>query len=308
MTIFSMHYFIVLARERSFTRAAQKLHITQQSLSAHIAALEQEFGCQLLVRRSPLQLTYAGSVFLRYANTIQKELDNMQREFCDITENQKGVLKVGVAYTRSHAIMPRLVKQFQAQYPAIEIELCEASGQELHGNLLHGDLDLAIARFPDSLQGIELQNFYSEEVVLMISNALLEQLFPGQLTQVAEQISVGNLNILQRCPFLLNTPKDVAGRIEREAFRRSDFQPTVAARSSNYETLLSLCVEGAGACFCPENLANTALSAQQLDSLSMFHLGDYAKYPIRFGYLKGSYQWNIISEFIRLARLALDVL
>ena len=97
MTISSMNYFIVLARERNFTKAAQQLHITQQSHSSHISALEQELGCPLLIRRMPLQLTYAGTVFLRYAENFQQELDNLQREFCDITENQKGVLKIGIA-------------------------------------------------------------------------------------------------------------------------------------------------------------------------------------------------------------------
>ena len=66
MNFSSMEYFTVLARERSFTRAAEQLHITQQSLSAHIAGMEQELGCPLVVRRIPLELTYAGSVLLRY--------------------------------------------------------------------------------------------------------------------------------------------------------------------------------------------------------------------------------------------------
>ena len=70
MNMQSTEYFIVLARERSFTRAAEALHITQQSLSAHIAALEEEFGTQLVVRRVPLELTYAGRVFLRRSEKI----------------------------------------------------------------------------------------------------------------------------------------------------------------------------------------------------------------------------------------------
>ena len=70
MNLSSMEYFAVLARERSFTKAAEKLYITQQSLSSHIASLEKELGCQLLIRHIPLELTYAGEVFLRYAESI----------------------------------------------------------------------------------------------------------------------------------------------------------------------------------------------------------------------------------------------
>ena len=301
MTISSMYYFIVLARERNFTRAAQQLHITQQSLSAHIATLEQELGCTLLIRRSPLRLTYAGTVFLRYAAAIQQELDNMHREFCDITENQKGVLKVGVAYTRGRTIMPRLIKRFQEEYPNIEVEIAEASNRMLHEHLLKGDLDLAIAIFPEALKGVELRDFYPEEVVLLAATALLEKLYPGSTDEVEARIAAGDWSVLSRCPFVLNGPSDIAGRIERELFERAGFQPIAAASSSNSETLLSLCVEGVGACFCPANLADACLSREQMAALTIFRLGKEGQYPIRFGYLKNTYQWNIISEFMRIS-------
>lgn len=83
MNFSSFDYFLALARERSYTRAADALHITQQSLSAAIAALERELGCPLVVRRTPLELTYAGRVFLQYAERFHQTRDEMQRTFCD---------------------------------------------------------------------------------------------------------------------------------------------------------------------------------------------------------------------------------
>ena len=74
MNFLSMQYFSMVAREKSFTKAAAKLYITQQTLSAHIAAIEKELGCQLIIRRVPLELTYAGQIFLKYAVDIQKDL------------------------------------------------------------------------------------------------------------------------------------------------------------------------------------------------------------------------------------------
>ena len=94
MNFSSFDYFLALARERSYTRAADVLHITQQSLSAAIAALERELGCPLVVRRTPLELTYAGRVFLQYAERFHQTRDEMQRTFCDIAENQRGELRV----------------------------------------------------------------------------------------------------------------------------------------------------------------------------------------------------------------------
>ena len=75
MNFQSMEYFAAVAKNRSFTRAADALHITQQTLSAHIAGIERELGCPLLIRHIPLELTYAGEVFLRYATEFNTKYD-----------------------------------------------------------------------------------------------------------------------------------------------------------------------------------------------------------------------------------------
>ena len=74
------------------------------------------------------------------------------------------------------------------------------------------------------------------------------------------------------------------------------------ATSENVETLLALCEQGVGACFCPENLLHTALSPAQLAHLHILPLCPEASYPICFGYLSRSYPWSVLSEFIRIAR------
>ena len=115
MNLRSLEYFLIAAEELNFTRASERLFITQQALSAHIAGMEQELGSQLLLRRVPLELTYAGQVFLRYAQEIQRNLDSMDREFSDLAQAQAGVLRIGVSTTRSHAVMPLLIAPFQRQ-------------------------------------------------------------------------------------------------------------------------------------------------------------------------------------------------
>lgn len=175
MNFHSLDYFLVLAREKNFTRAAEALHITQQSLSSHIANLERELNCTLVVRRTPLELTYAGRTFLRYAESIGQTRQAMEREFCDISENQKGELRVGIAYTRGRAIMPRLIPAFQRQYPNVEITLLEGSNDAIQKALLSGGIDLAIAAFPRPLPGAVLENYYLEHTVLCLSDGLLAQ-------------------------------------------------------------------------------------------------------------------------------------
>lgn len=301
MNLSSFEYFVVLSRERSFTRAARQLHITQQTLSTHIALLEEELGCQLVVRRVPLELTYAGGVFLRYSLQVLDSVKNLKREFCDITHNQKGVLRVGIAFTRGRAIMPGLISRFQRQYPNIEIHLAESDNRSLQQNLLNGEIDIAIVHFKNAPSELELLDFYREEIVLIVSKQLLSKLKTD--TACFEQNGyLADLSLFSRCPFLMGNADDIAGRIGQNLIAQAGFVPDVKVRSDNIETLLSMCVQGVGACFCPENLARAVLSEEEMDKMKTYRLGEQAGYPIQFGVLKSNYQWNIISEFIRISR------
>ncbi len=301
MNFDSLEYFSVLARERSFTRAAELLHITQQSLSSHVAGLEKELNCQLVVRRIPLELTFAGETFLRYAEELRRTQHAMQREFCDISENQKGELRVGVAFTRGRAVMPRLITAFQKEYPNVEVTLVEDSNDALQKLLTDGDIDLAIADFSKAPQEVELCDFYDEHVVLCLSDTLMGRCGIDLAAHEAA-LRAGDLSCLRDCPFVLGHAGDIGGRIGRELLRRSGVRPIVKATSENIETLLALCEQGVGACFSPENLVHTALSEEQIARLHLLHFDSGASYPIRFGYLKRSYQWSVIEAFIRIAR------
>ena len=301
MNFDSLEYFSVLARERSFTRAAELLHITQQSLSSHIAGLERELNCPLVVRRIPLELTFAGQTFLRYAEELRRTQHAMQQEFCDISENQKGELRVGVAFTRGRTVMPRLIAAFQREYPNVEITLVEDSNDALQKLLTDGDIDLAIADFSKVPQEVELREFYDEHVVLCLSDALVDRCGLDLAAHEAA-LRAGDLSSLRDCPFVLGHAADIGGRIGRELLRRSGVKPIVKATSENIETLLELCEQGIGACFSQENLVHTALDEEQIKHLYLLHFENSASYPIRFGFLKRSYQWSVIEAFIRIAQ------
>ena len=301
MNFDSLEYFSVLAQERSFTRAAELLHITQQSLSSHIAGLEKELNCQLVVRRIPLELTYAGKTFLRYAEDIRRTQHTMQQELCDISQNQKGELRVGLAFTRSHVVLPRIIEAFQQEYPQVAVTLTETTNDALPKLVIDGAIDLAIGEFPKASPEVEMESFYDERIVLCFANDLLARCGLDFEAHEAEMRG-GDLRALQDCPFVMGTAEGVAGRIGREFLHRTGLRPIVRASSENLETLLELCERGIGACFSPENLLHTVLSEEQLSRMHILHFDEGASYPIRFCYLRRPYQWSIIQEFIRVAR------
>lgn len=304
MNFSSMEYFAALARERSFTKAARRLHITQQSLSSHIASLEKELGCQLVVRKTPLELTFAGEAFLRHAQTLLKDLNALQREFCDISDNQRGVLRIGVASTRGRVVMPIIVRSFQNDYPNIRVELVEATNDELQQNLIDGKTDLAIARFPKSIAGVSLHSFYEEEVILLVPRNLMDPSSGNPDAPSPQTIEEQGLKALEGMPFVLGNSEDIAGSIGRSLLREAGIKPKIVALSENAGTILSLCALGTGACFCPRNLAEATLADDQLARLQAFDLPHGARYRIQFGCKEGSYQWHALDEFMRIAKLA----
>lgn len=301
MNFDSLEYFSVLAQARSFTRAAEMLHITQQSLSSHIAGLEKELNCQLVVRRIPLELTYAGKTFLRYAEDIRHLQHTMQQELCDISQNQRGELRVGAAITRSHVVLPRIVEAFQQKYPQVAVTISETTNDMLPKLVMDSSIDLAIGEFSKASPELNVEPFYDERIVLCISDTLLARCGIDLSAHEAE-VRGGDLRALQNCPFVMGTAEGIAGRIGREFLRQSDIHPIVRASSENLETLLSLCQRGVGACFSPENLLHTVLSDEQLEQMHILRFDERASYPIRFCYLRRPYQWSVIQEFIRIAR------
>ncbi len=292
-------YFIALARERSFTRAAEQLHITQQTLSNYIAQLEKELGNQLFIRHIPLELTFAGETYLRHALTIYSQMQTLQHEMDDIAQNEKGILKIGVAFSRGHIVLPRLLTAYQKKHPFMHVRLIEAPNENLVTKLLNKDIDLAILNFTQNQPGVVLRDFYDEENVLFVSDELLNNIYGANKDVILKQLQVmPNMSLLRDCPFVLMNEDNIAGRIARDYLTQEGFTPNIKVESDNIETLLSLCVEGCGACFCPENFALKTLPPEKLAKLHTIRLGEDAKYKIYFGYLKQSYQWRSIDKFI----------
>jgi len=300
MNFKSIDYFLSVARERSFTKAAQQHHISQQTISADIAALERELGQLLFLRKVPLRLTYAGEVFLRYAQTFQNNYNAMLQEFRDIAKEETGILRIGVTHARGHALMPKLIAAFQQQYPNVAIHLLEDSNERLQKHLLEGSVDLAIANYTQAPSDIELIPFYREELVLLIADRLLEQVYGSSKMQVLQRLHLGIYTDLNDCPFILGIPDDIGGAIGRRFLRQQRLQPAIQAQSENMDTLLSLCTLGVGACFSPENLTRTTLSEDQFSELHVVRLPE-AAYQIHFGVLKNTYQWSMIHAFIESA-------
>ncbi len=128
-----------------------------------------------------------------YALSFQQKHTAMLQEFCDISQNQKGLLRVGIALTRGRVILPEIIAEFQKTYPNITVELVEESNDTLYQLLLNKEIDLAIAHFPTALHDVILQDLYKEEVVLLISTQLFQQTYGADSEACEREFFAGKL-------------------------------------------------------------------------------------------------------------------
>lgn len=150
MELRQLRYFVAVAEDLSFSRAAERLHVSQPPLSMQIKALEEELGAQLFNRtRRRVELTEAGAILLGSARKALSELRRAAEVVALSAKGEAGVLRLG--FTGSVPmleIFPRLIGRFRARYPEIRVELAHMSTATQLRALIEEELDIGILRPP----------------------------------------------------------------------------------------------------------------------------------------------------------------
>src|SRR4051812_32111509 len=137
--------FRAVARERSFSRAAETLALTQPAVSQQVAALERELGTRLLDRRpGGLQLTPAGAILLEHADAIAERLALAGRQIADVRDAERSTLRIGAFPTALATLVPAAVARIRAGAPATVVRVQEGTSAELADGVASGGLHLAV--------------------------------------------------------------------------------------------------------------------------------------------------------------------
>jgi DNA-binding transcriptional LysR family regulator len=150
-----LRYFIAVAEELHFRRAAERLHISQPPLSQQIRALEHELGFALLVRtRRRVELTPAGAAFLRDVRTLLGELDGAVATARRIDAGQTGRLRINFVGSALFSIVPGTVERFRRARPGVALELRERATVDQLRAVLAGVADVGLVRPPIDDDGV----------------------------------------------------------------------------------------------------------------------------------------------------------
>jgi DNA-binding transcriptional LysR family regulator len=145
MTFRQFEVFLAVAREKSFSRAARRIHSAQPTLSEHVSELERELGRKLFVRRGrEVTLTEAGRVFEEYAARIVATVEGARQAMDELDGLSRGSLLIGASTTPGLYVVPGILAAFRARYPGIELKLQIANSLVIEGRVKDRELDLGI--------------------------------------------------------------------------------------------------------------------------------------------------------------------
>jgi len=172
MEMHQVRYFLAVAEELNFSRAAEKCNVSQPSLSRAIQLLEGEFGGQLFRREhSRTHLSDLGKMIRPHLETVYKAAKKAKELSRDVTKMQKTPFKLGIMSTISPNEIVDLIAALEARYEGLELRLCDASAADLRKRLLVGDLEVVIYALPgeEADERTHVQPLFSEQMVIAVN-------------------------------------------------------------------------------------------------------------------------------------------
>jgi LysR family transcriptional regulator, benzoate and cis,cis-muconate-responsive activator of ben and cat genes len=248
MNFRQLTYFIAVAEELHFGRAAERLDMAQPPLSRQIKQLEEELGAILFNRgRSAITLTQAGERLLTRGKSILAQMEDTRLEVRRLGQGAEGRLRIGFVGSATFGILPNIIRSFRANYPDVNMSLIPMNNAQLHRALVSRELDVAFAR--PALQDAEFvtRELLEEKLILALPDVVDTG---GRSVAKLERLETHNLILYPEYPrpsyadFVLN------------ACEAAGFKVPMRVWCMDLQTALSLVSVGEGVCIVPESVSN----------------------------------------------------
>ncbi|MCD8366964.1 MAG: LysR family transcriptional regulator [Clostridiales bacterium] len=294
MNFQNIEYFLAVVEYRNFTKAAQSLYISQQSLSENIRRLEEEIGTPLLNRGRTLTLTPAGECFVSGGRKILNTQDKMLREIAAVSNTCRSTIVLGVQPFDMPPFLPQAISRFTKQYPEYEVSVAPAHSTEV------ADLTFYGGPVEKGLESIPL--ITGDPYAVVVNRALARQVFGGEWASVeAELLEEQRLSVLRTLPFLLLYENKRLHPTQEAAFQAAGFSPVEAFKSEDAGLLVSLCSTGTGAFLGPEDYCRRrfgALLNPEVGSLRCYPIQDVPPTSLSVTYPKGKHLNQAEKRFV----------
>lgn len=239
MELYQLGYFIEIARQRSFTRAAERLHMAQPALSQQMKNLESELGTVLFIRgRKETQLTAAGKAFLPRAEALLTQAEAAKAVVSDVAHMRGGRLVIAAIPSVSACLLPDAIRQFSRQHPQVRLQLLEESSERVAEGVESGRADIGFLQLPASKAVFEAKSLLDEPFVALASRS---RALAGKKELTLRQLAHESFI------FYKGRARDTAV----EACRKAGFEPLVVCESGELETIRAFVAAGLGVALLP---------------------------------------------------------
>ena len=270
MFVKNPEYFMTIVKERSISRAAERLYLSQPYLSQYLAKLENSLGVTLLDRsHTPLKLTEAGELFHAYLER-QGYLDRqLVSDLRDLRDRKRPVLHLGVSPWRGSVLLPEVLPLFTRQYPDVQVVLHEAPVPQLEQLAADSVTDFCVMQVPNDLTNLSYELVMREHVFLIGHRE--HPLLQGRESPYDRPEPFGSLHLLERERLILLPPDWRLSKLLHNVFSVHNVEPQNILVTTNTTTAINLAAERMGFAFLQESgLSRTPY----LDRLSCFTVGD----------------------------------
>jgi len=245
MELYQLGYFIEIARQRSFTRAAGRLHMAQPALSQQMKNLEAELGTPLFIRgRKEVQLTAAGKAFLPRAEGLLAQAEAAKAVVSDVAQLRGGKLTLAAIPSVSAGLLAEVIRRFSTQHGQVVLQLIEGSSEHVADCVESGQTDLGFLQLPANKSAFKSLTLITEPFVLLISRA---HPLARQKSVLLRQLSAESFI------FYKGRARDTA----LEACRKSGFEPRIVCESGELGTVRALVAAGLGLAVIPRLAAGS---------------------------------------------------
>lgn len=238
-----LRYFLAVAQEQSFMRAAARLHISQPPLSVQIRLLEEDLGVQLFQRTNRgVILTAAGHVYCEEAGAILERLATAKIAAQRTARGQSGRLSIGFVSIADFTLLPAALKQFREAHPDVELHLVEETTDVQLRELKAGSIDVGIALAPVDDADVEFTDLFSETLLLAVPSGTDEA-----------RLRRPSLTLFREHPFVLFPRLMAPGLFDavQSYCAAAGFTPEVHQYARQMQTIVSIVSTGLGVSLVP---------------------------------------------------------
>ncbi|MGI2272650.1 cidABC operon transcriptional activator CidR [Staphylococcus cohnii] len=244
MELRHMKYFVEVVKQKSMTKAASNLFITQPTISNTIKLLEEELDVNLFNRyKNQIYLTDAGEAFFFQCKEMLKMYNNIPNELSNLLELKKGHLKIGIPTIINIRILIGLISEFHEMYPNITFQLFENGSKKIENDVYYGDLDMGITVLPTNNKNFDIFSFLEEKLKLVVhKNHALSKKTKIDIEDLQEQEF-----ILFNSDFYLNDKI-------KNTCRNYGFNPNIIFETTQWSFIEEMLLNNLGICILPEGI------------------------------------------------------